>query len=129
MICYEAIFADEVDGNARLADALLNITNDAWFGDTPGPRQHFHQAQLRAVETGTPMIRAANTGISAVVDARGVLVLVLGYNYRGVLDTILPGKLPTLTNVATRSQIFWLTMGILFLVAVISRLGFNIGKN
>jgi len=129
MICYEAIFADEVDGNARLADALLNITNDAWFGDTPGPRQHFHQAQLRAVETGTPMIRAANTGISAVVDARGVLVLVLGYNYKGVLDTILPGKLPTLTNIATRSQIFWLTMGILFVVAVISRSGFNIRKN
>ncbi|MDX0562925.1 apolipoprotein N-acyltransferase [Sinorhizobium medicae] len=129
MICYEAIFADEVDANARLADVLLNVTNDAWFGDTPGPRQHFHQAQLRAVETGIPMIRAANTGVSAVVDARGVLVLVLGYNYRGVLDTILPGKLPTLTDVPTRSRIFWLSMAILSIVASFSRFGFNIRKN
>ncbi|WP_026619593.1 apolipoprotein N-acyltransferase [Ensifer sp. WSM1721] len=129
LICYEAIFADEVDGNARLADALLNITNDAWFGDTPGPRQHFHQAQLRAVETGTPMIRAANTGISAIVDARGVLVVGLGYNYKGVVDTILPGKMPSVTDAAMRSKIFWLTASFLLLVAAISRLGFNIRKN
>ncbi|MCA1438869.1 apolipoprotein N-acyltransferase [Ensifer sp. IC4062] len=129
LICYEAIFPEEIDGNGPLADFLLNITNDAWFGDTPGPRQHFHQAQLRAVETGTPMIRAANSGISAIVDARGVLVVGLGYNYKGVTDTILPGKMLSLTNTATRGRIFWLTAGILFLVAVFSRVGFNIRKN
>ncbi|OAP41247.1 apolipoprotein N-acyltransferase [Sinorhizobium glycinis] len=129
LICYEAIFAEEVDGNARLADALLNVTNDAWFGDTPGPRQHFHQAQLRTVETGTPMIRAANTGISAIVDARGVLVVGLGYNYKGVTDAILPGKMPTMTDSATRGRIFWFTGGFLLLVAAISRRGFNFRTN
>ena len=56
------------------ADFIVNVTNDAWFGDTPGPYQHFRQAQIRAVETGLPLIRAANNGISGVVDARGRVV-------------------------------------------------------
>ena len=129
LICYEAIFAEEIDGKASLADALLNVTNDAWFGDTPGPRQHFHQAQLRTVETGTPMIRAANTGISAIVDARGVLVVGLGYNYKGVTDAILPGKMPTMTDSTMRGRIFWFPGVFLLLVAVISRKGFNFRTN
>lgn len=129
LVCYEAIFPDEIGGAARGADALLNITNDAWFGDTPGPRQHFHQAQLRAVETGTPLVRAANSGISAIVDARGVLMVGLSYNYRGVVDTLLPGKMPTPLDDAMRSRIFWLSALFLLLVAVFSRVGFNIRKN
>ncbi|KRD73150.1 apolipoprotein N-acyltransferase [Ensifer sp. ENS10] len=129
LVCYEAIFPDEIDGAARGTDALLNITNDAWFGDTPGPRQHFHQAQLRAIETGTPLIRAANSGISAIVDARGVLMVGLSYNYRGVVDTLLPGKMPTPLDDAMRSRIFWLSALLLLLVAVFSRVGFNIRKN
>jgi apolipoprotein N-acyltransferase len=129
LICYEAIFPDEIDGNGRLADVLLNVTNDAWFGDTPGPRQHFHQAQLRTVESGTPMIRSANSGISAVVDARGVLVVGLGYNYKGVADTILPGKMLTTTDTITRNRIFWGAGGFLFLIALFSRRSFNVGKN
>ncbi len=120
---------DEIGTDARGADALLNITNDAWFGDTPGPRQHFHQAQLRAVETGLPLIRAANNGISAIVDARGVLVVGLAYNYRGVIDTILPGRLPTPTNEVIRSRIFGLCAIFLLLVAAFSRVSFNIRKN
>lgn len=129
LVCYEAIFPDEVDGDARRTDALLNVTNDAWFGDTPGPRQHFHQAQVRAVETGTPLIRAANSGISAIVDARGVLVVGLAYNYRGVVDTILPGRIPTPLDDAMRSRVFWLGAVFLLLVAAFSRYGFNIRKN
>ncbi|APG83212.1 apolipoprotein N-acyltransferase Lnt [Sinorhizobium americanum CCGM7] len=129
LICYEAIFADDIDGNAKHSDALLNVTNDAWFGDTPGPRQHFHQARLRTIETGTPMIRAANTGISAIVDARGVLVVGLGYNYKGVTDAILPGKMPTMTDSTMRGRIFWFTGVFLLLVAVISRKGFNFRTN
>ena len=71
LICYEAIFPAEVGRDIGNADIILNVTNDAWYGDTPGPYQHFRQAQLRAVEYGRPLIRAANNGISAVVDPEG----------------------------------------------------------
>ena len=63
-ICYEIIFPDLVAADSAAADLIVNVTNDAWFGDTPGPYQHFRQAQIRAVETGLPLIRAANNGIS-----------------------------------------------------------------
>lgn len=129
LVCYEAIFPEEIGSDALRADALLNVTNDAWFGDTPGPRQHFHQAQLRAVETGTPLIRAANSGISAIVDARGVLVVGLSYNYRGVVDTLLPGRMPRPLDDTMRSRVFWLGAVFLLLVAVFSRVSFNIRKN
>ncbi|WP_075291000.1 apolipoprotein N-acyltransferase [Pararhizobium arenae] len=92
LICYEAIFPGEIGNVALSTDALLNVTNDAWFGDTPGPYQHFQQAQLRAVETGVPLIRGANSGISAVVNGLGEVVSGASFNVRGVVDTILPGK-------------------------------------
>ena len=69
---------------------LVNVTNDAWFGDTPGPYQHFRQAQLRAVETGLPLVRAANNGISAIVDAHGRIVDALAVDAVGVLDVEVP---------------------------------------
>ena len=68
------------------ADFIVNVTNDAWFGDTPGPYQHFRQAQMRAVENGLPLVRAANNGISGVVDARGRVVDALALNVSGALD-------------------------------------------
>ncbi|MDQ0318730.1 apolipoprotein N-acyltransferase [Pararhizobium capsulatum DSM 1112] len=95
LICYEAIFPNEVGNAALPASALLNVTNDAWFGDTPGPYQHFQQAQLRAVETGLPLVRGANSGISAVVNGLGEVVSGASFNVRGVVDTILPGKIMT----------------------------------
>jgi apolipoprotein N-acyltransferase len=64
----------------------VNVTNDAWFGDTPGPYQHFRQAQVRAVENGLPLLRAANNGISGVVDARGRVIDALALNVRDNLD-------------------------------------------
>jgi apolipoprotein N-acyltransferase len=90
MICYEAIFPGSLDGVAGTPTFLLNVTNDAWFGRTPGPHQHFAQARMRAIETGLPLIRAANTGISAIVDARGKVHEKLGIFERGLID----GKLP-----------------------------------
>ncbi len=129
LICYEAIFPAEIDDAALSAAALLNITNDAWFGDTPGPYQHFHQAQLRAVENGIPLIRAANSGISAMVDARGIVVSGLDYNEKGFLDTILPGKSPLLTTPSQRRQIFWFLVFICMSVALISRTGFVFRDN
>ena len=89
-ICYEIIFPALVGDGAQDADMLVNVTNDAWFGDTPGPYQHFRQAQLRAVETGLPLVRAANNGISAVVDAHGRIVDALAVNAVGVLDVEVP---------------------------------------
>ncbi len=68
----------------------MNVTNDAWFGETPGPYQHFRQAQVRSVENGVPLLRAANTGISGVIDARGRVVDALAMNVRGVVDVELP---------------------------------------
>jgi apolipoprotein N-acyltransferase len=85
-ICYEIIFPGEGDKEAPGSDLILNVTNDAWFGNTPGPYQHFRQAEIRAVELGLPMIRAANNGISAVVDAHGRVVDALAINAVGVID-------------------------------------------
>ena len=70
------------------------MTNDAWFGNLSGPWQHLAQARLRAVETGLPLMRAANTGVSAVIDARGQLRATLGLNLAGRIDARLPGALP-----------------------------------
>ena len=90
-VCYEAIFPDEVAVDGPRPGWILNVTNDAWFGDTPGPHQHFAQARLRAVEQGLPLVRAANMGISAVVDPFGRIVASLPLGREGVLDAALPG--------------------------------------
>ena len=88
-ICYEVIFPTATGGADRPA-WILNVTNDAWFGRTSGPYQHFAQARVRAVEEGVPVIRAANTGISAVIDARGRILASLDLGQRGVIDHPLP---------------------------------------
>jgi len=92
-VCYEAIFPDEVRPAGPRPGLILNVTNDGWFGDTPGPRQHFAQARLRAVEQGLPLIRAANTGISAVIDPYGRILGLLPVGIEGVLDSALPRAL------------------------------------
>jgi apolipoprotein N-acyltransferase len=94
LICYEAIFPSQVVDEADRPAVLVNITNDAWFGDSAGPRQHLAAARLRTVEEGLPMLRAANTGISTVIDAHGRMMARLGLNLRGVLVAPVPGPLP-----------------------------------
>ena len=94
LICYEAIFPEEVGGVSERPDWLLQITNDAWFGNLTGPQQHLAQARFRAIEQGLPMVRAANTGISAVIDARGQITAMLGLGVAGYLDALLPRALP-----------------------------------
>ncbi|MFO1034508.1 MAG: apolipoprotein N-acyltransferase [Hyphomicrobiales bacterium] len=69
-ICYEAIFPDRLVGAAR-PRVLVNVTNDGWFGLSAGPHQHLAQARMRAVEQGLPLLRAANTGVSAIIDPYG----------------------------------------------------------
>ncbi len=91
LICYEIIFPGAVtDPSGPRPGFLLNLTNDAWFGRSSGPYQHFASAKLRAVEEGLPLVRAANNGISALVDSYGRVVGRLELNEIGVLDLPLP---------------------------------------
>jgi apolipoprotein N-acyltransferase len=93
LICYEAIFPGGLaDGNDR-AGWIINVTNDGWFGISTGPYQHLQQARLRAIEEGLPVVRAANTGISAVIDPMGRIVAQLGLGIEGVLDANLPSAI------------------------------------
>jgi apolipoprotein N-acyltransferase len=89
-ICYEAIFPGAVTAPGARPAWLVNATNDAWFGTSSGPYQHLASARLRAVEEGLPMIRAANTGVSAVIDAYGRILASLDMEREGVIDHVLP---------------------------------------
>ncbi len=93
LICYEAVFAQDVGSAPARPDFLLQITNDAWFGQVFGPYQHLAQARLRSVEQGLPMVRVANTGISAVIDGRGRVLAQLPLGQAGYLDHALPEPL------------------------------------
>jgi apolipoprotein N-acyltransferase len=99
LICYEIIFPDEIAAQGARPGWLINVTNDAWFGSSAGPYQHFHQAQVRAVEQGLPVVRAANTGISAVVDPYGRILAEIGLGAKGIIDIELPKVGPTTTYV------------------------------
>ena len=94
LICYEAIFPGNVAARDDRPGWIVNLTNDGWFGISTGPHQHLQQARLRAVEEGLPVVRAANTGISAVIDPSGRIVAQLGLGLEGVLDARLPAALP-----------------------------------
>jgi apolipoprotein N-acyltransferase len=97
LVCYEAIFPEGLVPEGERPGWLVNLTNDGWFGVSTGPHQHLQQARLRAVEQGLPLVRAANTGISAVIDPVGRITAELGLGAEGVLDARLPRALsPTL---------------------------------
>lgn len=90
LICYEIIFPGAAVAQTKRPQWLLNITNDAWFGRSSGPWQHLSMAQLRAVEEGLPVLRAANTGISAAIDGYGRILQSYPLNERGYFDQKLP---------------------------------------
>ncbi len=93
LICYEVIFPGSVVDSNNRPGLLVNITNDAWFGTSIGPHQHFAQSRMRAVEEGIPLARAAGTGISAVIDPFGRIITRIPLDVRGVADASLPQAL------------------------------------
>jgi apolipoprotein N-acyltransferase len=97
MICYEAIFPDEFGtlfNKTPRAEWILNVTDDIWFGRTPGPHQHFAEARLRAIEQGLPLVRDGNSGVTAVVDGLGRITAELPFGIDSVLDAGLPTARP-----------------------------------
>ncbi len=94
LICYEAIFPQDVRAAPARPDLLLQITNDAWFGEISGPYQHLAQARVRAVEQGLPLVRVANTGVSAVIDPAGRILSELPLGEAGFVDHPVPAPRP-----------------------------------
>jgi len=91
LICYEVVFPNQIQSESSVEPKwIVNLTNDGWFGFTPGPYQHFHQTLVRGVEEGLPVIRVANTGFSAVSDPMGRVLQKLSLGERDVIDTALP---------------------------------------
>ncbi len=119
MVCYEAIFPGAVVAPGPRPRWLLNLTNDAWFGQSAGPYQHMAAARLRAVEEGLPLVRAANTGISAVIDPWGRVIEALPLGRRGVIQRRLPQALERPTVFARFGNgFFGLVAGVIFLFAL-----------
>jgi apolipoprotein N-acyltransferase len=121
LICYEVIFPGAVVAPAgERPQWMLNVTNDAWYGATPGPYQHLAEARVRAVEEGLPLVRAANSGISAIVDAHGRILASLGLEQIGVVDGGLPvALLPT--PYARFGD--WIFLGLLLLTGLAATFG------
>ena len=115
LVCYEAIFPGEVVGKAERPRWLLNLTNDAWFGHTAGPYQHFAMSRVRAAEEGIPLVRVANTGISGIADAYGRIVVQSTLGETTIIDAALPVSLDALTPYAR-----WGDGGLLMILLVVA---------
>ncbi len=98
---------------------IVNVSNDAWFGQTSGPWQHLNLASYRAIEEGMPIVRATPTGVSAVIDAEGRPLQTIGLGKSGVIDAALPGARLQPTAFARYGEnAFWIMIG-LSLVALV----------
>ncbi|KEO56428.1 apolipoprotein N-acyltransferase [Thioclava pacifica] len=123
LICYEAIFPQDLRGFPQRPDWILQVTNDAWFGTLSGPYQHLAQARLRAIEQGLPLARDANTGVSAMIDAKGRITAHLGMDVMGKLDVALPPSLPpTLYSRFGDAPIIGLIVALLGLLSIFARI-------
>ena len=119
LICYEAVFPQHSRTGTR-PDLLIQMTNDAWFGLGAGPRQHLAQARMRAIEQGLPLVRAANTGISAAIGPRGQVLARLELNTAGHVDAVLPLPLaPTLY--ARTGDLIWAVLLLAGVLALVMR--------
>jgi apolipoprotein N-acyltransferase len=120
LVCYESIFSEEVRLANSEVDLIVNITNDAWYGKSSGPYQHFEISRMRAIENGLPMLRAGNNGISAIIDPLGRVLEKLHLDQIGVIDGLLPLKLlmPTIySEYAEKSLGLWILS--IFLVQIL----------
>ena len=120
LICYEAVFAHDVGAAPERPAFLMQLTNDAWFGARSGPQQHLAQARMRAIEQGLPMVRAANTGISGVIDPKGRVIASIPLNTAGYLDAALPVP-GALTIYARTGDLPWLILICAGLIATVLR--------
>lgn len=97
LICYEAVFPQDVSGTTSRPEVMMQLTNDAWFGDFSGPQQHVTMAQMRSIEQGVSLLRVANTGITGLIDPFGRFTERLPLNVAGYIDVTVPKALsPTL---------------------------------
>ena len=118
LVCYEAIFPRALIDREDRPDWLLNVTNDGWFGNTAGPYQHLEQARFRAIEEGLALVRAANTGISAVIDPYGRILHRLRLGEAGRIDSPLPRPLPPTIYARWGDLAFFFMLAIAGLIAV-----------
>lgn len=116
LICYESIFPDEVRIANNKVDLFINITNDAWYGNSSGPYQHLYISKVRAIENGIPMLRAANNGISAIIDPVGRVVKQLGLNEVGALDSKVPVQILSEPTIYSLWGNFCLLIAILIVI-------------
>ena len=121
LICYEIIFPWIAIDRAHRPDWILNVTNDGWYGDSPGPYQHLAMSRMRAIEQGLPVARAANTGISAVIDPYGRILRMMPLNERGIIDQTLPRPLDP-TFYAVHGERIVLLLVLIFCILMRSRL-------
>ncbi|MDG1859872.1 MAG: apolipoprotein N-acyltransferase, partial [Emcibacteraceae bacterium] len=117
LICYEVIFPGQIVDHANRPDWLLNITNDAWYGESTGPHQHLLQTRVRAIEEGLPLVRSASTGISAVIDPYGRIIKDISLNKRGVINSQLPRKLATETLYSNYKEWIIACIGVILIIA------------
>jgi apolipoprotein N-acyltransferase len=122
LICYEIIFPGEAVPAGERPGWLVNLTNDGWFGASSGPYQHLQQARVRAIEQGLPLVRAANTGISAVIDPVGRIVRSLPLGTEGLIDAGLPQAIAPTIYVRSGDGLVALLLGAALILVVRRRL-------
>ena len=129
LICYEAMFPAEIARGTSRPGLLINLTNDAWFGRSTGPYQHFHQVRVRSVEQGLTLIRSANNGISAVIGPAGRVVTSLGLDVTGSVDSRVPVSAPPTLFATYGKAIERLLLAVLLIGALALRLGRGRGSS
>jgi apolipoprotein N-acyltransferase len=122
LVCYEIIFPGEAVPAGERPGWLVNVTNDGWFGTSPGPYQHLQQARVRAIEQGLPLVRAANTGVSAVMDPLGRIVRALPLGTEGLIDSGLPQPIAPTVYVRAGNGFAGLLLGAALILVVRRRL-------